>query len=487
MMSKMSMCFTPACRRSTAASSRMFSAKTPDHPHPDLFEIAARSDIVKRAAVRESNARGYVRKFPIAIGKAEGVKVWDATTGDMYWDCLGCAGTLALGHNHPVQRKAIQEWLDSGVPQQTLDLASPLKDDFVTELMSILPDELTRVHFCSPAGTDCLDAAVKLAKMKTGRRGVMSFHGGYHGHGQGPLAMMGNLDTKTHVPGLMGETHFLPYPYCYRNPFGLKGKPDRGGEAAVMKYIETILDDVESGIPLPACIVIEAIQGEGGVNEISDWALKELRRLTAAKGVMLIMDEVQCGFCRSGDFFAFNRSGVVPDILCMSKALGGGMPMAVIAFKEEANVWAPGSHTGTFRGNTIAFATGAASIRYMKEEKLWEQVAHKGKILRANFKADQARTGGVIGSIRGRGFMQGVEMVDPKNMDMFGMPKPHGALAAQVQLEAFKRKMMFERGGRDGAVIRFLSPLIMTEEEIGITSKIFSESLDAAIKVVNGQ
>eukprot|EP00928_Gymnodinium_smaydae_P025301 TRINITY_DN201_c0_g3_i1.p1 TRINITY_DN201_c0_g3~~TRINITY_DN201_c0_g3_i1.p1 ORF type:complete len:480 (-),score=43.24 TRINITY_DN201_c0_g3_i1:224-1663(-) len=471
--------FSPVARNLAQSRSgrsvRLFS--TLDYPHADLAAIAARSDVVMRAAKRESNARGYVRKFPISVGKAQGIKIWDSVTGDVYWDCLGCAGTLALGHNHPVIREAIQEWLDSGVPQQILDMSSPGKDEFITELQSVVPPELTRFHHCSPAGTDALDAAVKLCKMKTGRRGVMSFHGGYHGHGQGPLAMMGNLDTKTHVPGLMGEVNFLPYPYDYRNPFGMNGAE---GERAVLKYIETILDDVESGIPLPACIVLEAIQGEGGVNEMSDWALQELRRITAQKKVPLILDEVQSGFCRSGDFFAFNRSGIIPDVLCMSKAIGGGMPMAINAFKEDLNVWGPGSHTGTFRGNTIAFACGTASIRYMKQERLWEKVRQRGEQFRAHIEAIQARAD-IIGHIRGRGLMQGIEIVDNTRTDHLGLPKPDGELAGRIQVEAFKRKLIFERGGRNGAVIRFLTPLIVTEEEIDITCGIFAEAVDAAI------
>lgn len=194
---------------------------------------------MQNSALRESNARGYVRKFPFAIQKAEGIILTD-TDGKQYYDCLGVAGTLALGHNHPVLHDAIRsvsdqvgsqlvefllfnlnillQYLDAKGPLQHLDMATPWKDKFMSDLQGVLSDKLTRLHFTSPAGTDCLDAAVKMCKIATGRRSVISFHGGYHGHGQAPLAMMGNLGAKNAVQGLMTDVHFFPYPYSYRQP-----------------------------------------------------------------------------------------------------------------------------------------------------------------------------------------------------------------------------------------------------------------------------
>jgi diaminobutyrate-2-oxoglutarate transaminase len=274
---------------------------------------------------------------------------------------------------------------------------------------------------------------------------------------------------------------FLPYPYKYRQPFGLEGE---AGDRAVIKYIETILNDVESGVPKPACVVLECIQGEGGCGEFPDEALRELRRITQEHGIYMIVDEVQTGFCRSGNFFSFQRSGIVPDVLCMSKALGGGMPMAVMAFKEELNAWSPGAHTGTFRGNQMAFATGKASIRYMMESKLWEQVAEKGvhfKGLLDQIKADFP----VIGDIRGRGLMVGIEFVDAQKRDHTGVPKPDGDIAKKVQRECFKRKLILERGGRCGAVIRFLPPLIITNEELTSVAGIFREAIECAVREFN--
>lgn len=326
--------------------------------------------------------------------------------------------------------------------------------------------------------------------------------------GQSTMAMMGNLGCKTPVSGLMPEVYFLPYPYEYRNPFGMNGEE---GDRAVMKYIEvsvharsfpltpppqcptnifsipcmlcctqTVLNDDESGITKPACVVVEAIQGEGGVHAMSDWCLQELRRITKKFDVPLVIDEVQAGFCRSGNIFAYEKSGIVPDVVCMSKAVGGSMPMAVIGFTEELDKWAPASHTGTFRGNQLSFATGTASLKYMKENRLWEKVAKQGEHLHARVSKLQQEVN-TIGNIRGRGLMWGVEMVnDKKGVDHSGIPLPDGDLAAEIQLQCYRRGMLMEKGGRAGAVMRFLCPLIISDEELDRALDIFEECVKVA-------
>jgi len=435
----------------------------------------------------------YLRKFPIAIAKAQGIHVYD-TEGREYLDCLQCAGTLALGHNHPVMVDAVMDFMQSGAPQQTMDLVTPVKDDYVSALMEVTPPELDRIHFCSPAGTDALDAAVKLCKIATGRRTVLAFHGAYHGQGHGTMAMMGNLGPKTPVPSLMTDVHFVPYPYSLRNPFGMRGYE---GEAAVLAYLTTVLSDEESGIPKPACLVMEAIQGEGGVNPMSSFALREVRRITAEAGVPLVVDEVQAGFCRSGDFFAFqhgNRGApsgtppICPDVMCVSKAAGGSFPLAAILYRQELDKWATGAHTGTFRGNQIAFAAGTASIRYMQEERLWDRVSERGAqfVQGLHAIASKPSTQGRIREIRGRGLMLGVEFTVPAHeqrveVDVSGVPMPDGVLTDAVQLESFRRGLLLARGGRRGGVVRFLPPLTITEEEVDECLRVFGDAVEAAV------
>jgi diaminobutyrate-2-oxoglutarate transaminase len=418
------------------------------------------------------------------VKEAHGVILTD-TEGRQYYDGLANAGTLALGHNHPVIVKAMKEYVESGLPQQALDLSTVAKAAFMRSLASVLPAELSVMHHAGPAGTDVLDAAIKLAKHATGRRHVVAFHGAYHGHGHGPLALMGSLGPKAPISGTMGDAHFFPYPYAFRNPFGLRGAE---GEKAVMDYVETVLRDPESGLPKPAAVVVEAIQGEGGVNPMSADALRRLRRVTESLGIVLILDEVQAGMCRSGDFWAFQQSGIVPDIVCMSKALGGGMPMAVMAYRESLDKWPPGAHTGTFRGNQLAFVCGRASLEFMKDNRLWEQVRAKGDRLLKRLQAVKAAHPHVVADVRGRGLMLGVEFAHPPAAtapdakDHVGNPAPFGDLAAEVQYQCLRRGLILERGGRFGAVVRFLNALTIHNDELDAMADIFQDAVAAAVK-----
>ncbi|HKL56947.1 MAG TPA: aminotransferase class III-fold pyridoxal phosphate-dependent enzyme, partial [Sphaerochaeta sp.] len=219
---------------------------------------------LERQNKTESNARSYPRKFPIAIKKAKGSWIEDVE-GNTYLDFLCGAGTLALGHNDDEVNQAMVDLIQSGAPLHTLDLTTPIKDRFVELIFSLLPQELQengKIQFCSPSGTDAVDAAIKLCKTATGRSSVIAFGGGYHGMGHGALALTGNLHAKNHIQGLMADVHFMPYPYSYRCPFGLGGE---AGIDAACAYFEKTLKDPESGITKPAAVILEPIQGEGGV------------------------------------------------------------------------------------------------------------------------------------------------------------------------------------------------------------------------------
>jgi len=279
---------------------------------------------------------------------------------------------------------------------------------------------------------------------------------------------------------LMPGVQFLPYPNNYRQPFGLSTEEGGAGDKAVMTYVEHLLKDDESGVTRPACVVLEVIQGEGGLNMISNWALKELRTICTENGIPLIVDEIQSGFCRSGQPFSFMYSGILPDIVTLSKAAGGGQPLACVVFKNELDKWSPAAHTGTFRGNGLAFAAGAAALQWMRENKLWEQAAKKGEILTSM--VNEAKLP-YVGNVRGSGMMVGIEVVDPageKNDD--GLPPPSGDLAGEAQAECFRQGLLIERGGRSGAVIRPLMPLIVTEDELRQGTKIIIDAIQIAGK-----
>jgi len=321
-----------------------------------------------RQAEFESNVRSYPRKLPFAIAKALGVWITDVEN-NQYLDCLAGAGTLALGHNHPDVLQSIQNVITSGLPLHTLDLTTPLKDQFSEYLLSLLPGQGKEycLQFTGPSGADAVEAALKLAKKHTGRSGVISFSGGYHGMTHGALAVTGNLSPKEAVNGMMPEVQFMPYPHLYRCPLGIGGD---AGVKALTYYFENLINDVESGVRKPAAVILEAVQGEGGVNPAPVEWLQRIRKVTQEHGILLILDEVQAGFARTGKFFAFEHAGIEPDIIVMSKAVGGGLPLAVLGIKKQFDAWEPGHHTGTFRGNQLAMATGLTTLKILKDQKV---------------------------------------------------------------------------------------------------------------------
>ncbi|MGH8550696.1 MAG: diaminobutyrate--2-oxoglutarate transaminase [Methylococcales bacterium] len=429
----------------------------------------------------ESNARTYPRKLPIAIRRAEGIFVED-TDGRRYIDCLAGAGSLALGHYHPVVVEAVQCAVADGVPWQTLDLTTPIKDAFVEQLFDSLPREFTasaRIQFCGPSGADAIEAALKLVKTATGRRSILAFHGAYHGMTHGALGLTGETGPKLAVAGLMAEVHFLPFPYAYRCPFNL------GGEAtwqASIAYIERLLDDTNSGITPPAAMILEAVQGEGGVIPAPDGWLKEIRRITRERDIPLIVDEVQTGVGRTGRLYAFEHAGILPDVLVLSKAIGGGLPLSVVVYHESLDQWQPGAHAGTFRGNQLAMAAGTATLRFVKEQGLDEYAGKMGERLMEHLRHIKANFPS-LGDIRGRGLMIGVEVEDARSApDRLGAYPTYPELARRIQKECLERGLILELGGRKGSVVRFLPPLIVTTDDIDRIVAIFYDAVEAVLK-----
>jgi diaminobutyrate-2-oxoglutarate transaminase len=412
----------------------------------------------------ESNARTYARSVPV-LQKSKGSKVY-SLDGLEYIDCLAGAGALATGHNHPHVVRRMKEFLDSGQILLALDIATPTKDAFTRKLFGTLPPafrERAKIQFCGPTGADAAEAAIKLFKIHSGRETLMAFHGAYHGMTAGAIGLTGNLTAKSQMRGTMPYVHFLPYPYGYRCPFG--GGPDQSSELS-LNYIENLLTDPESGIPKPAALFVECVQGEGGCIPSDDQWLRGLRQLTLDQDVPLVVDEVQTGFGRTGTMFAFERSGITPDAVMISKAIGGGLPFSALLYDRKYDTWPPGAHAGTFRGNQLAMAAGIATLEVIEDEGLVAQARRKGEKLLAAFREIAAKHR-FIGDVRGRGLMLGLELVDPKSpADRFGRPRAAAHLAKAMRNECSERGLIVETGGRHGAVVRFLPPLVITDEEI---------------------
>ena len=450
-----------------------------------LSARGAYEGILRRQSARESAARTYARALPIVPVRARGLTI-EGADGHRYLDCLSGAGTLALGHNHPVVLEAIRKVLDSGAPLHVLDLATPVKDAFVTELFHTLPSGLAghaRVQFCGPAGTDAVEAALKLVRAATGRTGIMAFTGAYHGMTAGALAASGGAPDV--------RVARLPFPQDYRCPFGVGGR--LGAELAA-RWTESVLDDPKSGVPRPAGMILEPVQGEGGVIPAPDAWMRRMREITSARGIPLIVDEVQTGVGRTGAFWAVEHSGITPDVMVLSKAIGGSLPLAVVVYRDGLDVWPPGAHAGTFRGNQLAMAAGTATLSYVRANGLADRAAQLGSRMLAQLR-ELGQQFPCVGDVRGRGLMIGVEFVDPEaeegrgcwdegggsdgpwGDEGAGLPRPVRApgaggprpaapeLAAAVQRECLRRGLIVELGGRHASVVRLLPPLTISDEQ----------------------
>ncbi len=433
----------------------------------------------------ESSARSYPRKFPLAVAKAKGAVVEDVE-GKRYIDFLNGAGTHALGHNDDEVNKAMIDLINSGASMHMLDIPTPVRDRFVEDLLTIIPKELAeraKIQFCSPSGTDAVEAAIKLCKTATGRGNIIAFSGGYHGMGHGSMALTGNCHAKEKVANIMPGVQFMPYPYSYRCPMGLGGE---AGTKACIAYLERFLKDPESGMVKPAAVILEAIQGEGGVIPAPVEFLQAVRRITKELGIPMICDEIQCGLGRSGKIFAFEHAGIVPDVILISKAIGGGQPLALVVYDKDLDVWGPGAHAGTFRGNQLAFAAGDVVINRLKEPGFLDEVTRKGEIIRSRLLKLKDEVS-IIGDVRGKGLMLGIEFINPDGpKDFMGVPEPSGEVAIKVQHTCFDMGLIMEKGGRNGSVMRCLCALTITDDEIDSALTIFENAVKEVEKDVRG-
>jgi diaminobutyrate-2-oxoglutarate transaminase len=410
-------------------------------------------ELLQRQAELESNARSYPRSVPIAIEEGAGATMKDAD-GNTFLDFFGGAGVLNVGHGNP-------EVIEAASAQQrklvhALDFPTKTKLDLMAKLKRLLPGRLrdtARFHFGGPTGSDAVESAIKLARDHTGRTPVIAFQGSYHGMTSEALAVTSDVDCGG---PLSSPVHFMPYPYCYRCPLGLS--PDSCGLACA-KLLETSLADPHSGIPKPAAVLIEAIQGEGGTIVPPAGYLAEIRRITQEQEVPLIVDEIQSGFGRTGKMFACEHDDVVPDVITMSKALGGaGFPLSCIAYDSELDTWGPGSHIGTFRGHQVAMAAGSAAIDFMQRTDLVSHCAHLGELALLTLR-DAASELPAIGEVRGRGLMIGIELVTDRDTK-----HPWPELAASLRRACCERGLIIEVGGHYRNVARFLPPLVITEQ-----------------------
>ncbi|MHA1583536.1 MAG: aspartate aminotransferase family protein [Candidatus Baldrarchaeia archaeon] len=426
-------------------------------------------EILEKQGRYEGNAVLYPHTLPFVPEEAKGATIKDVD-GNIYIDFLSGISVLNFGSSNPVILEKTIEQLRKLT--HTLDFPSKPREELAKRLVEIAPGELknnAKVIFGGPTGSDAVEAAIKLAKYCTKRYVILAFEGSYHGQTTTALALSSGKKLKEPCTPLGPEIHFAPYAYCYRCPFKLE-YPECGIRCA--EYVEHILEDPNSGVTTPAAIIVEPIQGEGGIIVPPDEFLKKIREITKKYEIPLIIDEIQSGMGRTGKWFACEHANVTPDIMTVAKSVGGiGLPLAGILYNKSLDVWVPGSHMGTFRGNVVAMAAGAVAIDFANETKLLDHVEKLGEKTLKYLK-DLAEESKYIGEVRGKGLMIGIEIVKDKETK-----EPSKELTAKIQLKCFKKGLIVWKAGHYANVVRFLPPLVITEELMEKGLEIFRDSL----------
>ncbi|MEV0251098.1 diaminobutyrate--2-oxoglutarate transaminase [Nocardia sp. NPDC050712] len=390
----------------------------------------------------ESNVRGYCRSWPTVFDTASGSWLRDEQGKD-YLDFFAGAGSLNYGHNNPVLKRALLDYIAGDGITHGLDMSTVAKRNLLETLRDTIfePRGLDyKVQFPGPTGANAVEAALKLARKVTGRQPILNFTNAFHGMSLGALSVTGNAAKRAGAG--VPLVHVAPMPYD-----GFLGVEDE------LRWMRRALDDSSSGLDKPAAVIVETVQGEGGVNVARAAWLRELAELCSARGILLIVDDIQMGCGRTGGFFSFEFAGITPDIVTLSKSIGGyGLPMALVLFRPELDQWTPGEHNGTFRGNNAAFVTARVALqRYWSDGALTASTLAKGERVRAGLTELAAEHSGL--SVRGRGLVQGLVFEDASQ-------------AAKACRLAFERGLLVETSGSEDEVIKLLPPLTIADDEL---------------------
>ncbi|CAI8227920.1 MAG: Diaminobutyrate--2-oxoglutarate transaminase [Marinobacterium sp. xm-d-530] len=407
----------------------------------------------------ESAVRTYSRSFPVTFSQARGAELF-TSEGKRYLDFLAGAGSLNYGHNHPELKDALIDYVSSDGIAHGLDMQTEAKSEFLEAFQKLILEPRGmgdfKVQFTGPTGANAVEAALKLARKVTGRTEVIAFTNGFHGVTAGALAATGNGGHRAGAGIPLSGVTRVPYANYM------------GDSVDTLQLLEKLLNDHSSGVDKPAAVILEAVQGEGGLNVASNGWLQRLEKICRAEGVLLILDDIQAGCGRTGDFFSFEESGIKPDIITLSKSLSGyGLPMAVTLFRPELDIWKPGEHNGTFRGNNHAFVTAKRALDlFWSDTKFAGRVKQKSDQLRKGLRTIIQRHGRQELALKGRGLMSGIEC-------------DNGEIAGAVCREAFKRGLVIETSGNDDHVVKCLVPLIISEQQISEGLSVLEQAFGA--------
>jgi diaminobutyrate-2-oxoglutarate transaminase len=415
--------------------------------------------MMKTFEQHESAVRTYSRSFPTVFATAEGHFLY-GEDGRRYLDFFSGAGALNYGHNNPRLKRRVVQYLEANGVLHSLDMATVAKREFLQRFHQVIlaPRGLDyRIQFSGPTGTNAVEAALKLARKVTGRKNVIFFSQAYHGLTLGALAVTGNA----------GKRRGAGVPLLYSTPAPFDGYLGPGVDT--LSLLEKMLGDAHSGVDLPAAVIVETVQAEGGINVASwDW-LRRLETLVHRFGALLIVDDIQVGCGRTGPFFSFEPAGLQPDLICLSKSISGlGLPMALVLIRPDLDIWSPGEHTGTFRGFNLSFVAGAEALSYWEDDTFQRETERKGALVSQRLAEIAGRS--QLGAVkpRGRGLIQGLALES-------------GQLAEAVSRSAFEKGLVIETAGPQDEVLKVLPPLTIGEAALREGLDILEECLRKAL------
>lgn len=403
----------------------------------------------------ESDVRSYVRAWPAVWSRAHGASLWDER-GREYLDFFSGAGGLNYGHNPDEMIAALTRYLQSQGIIHSLDMATTAKREFLQRFNDVIlkPRGMSyKVMFPGPTGTNAVEAALKLARKVTGRREIVSFTNAFHGMTLGALALSGNV-VKRESAGIPLQ-HQLTAPY----------DGELGVDVDTVSVLDAMLADSANSV---AGVIVETVQGEGGLYSADFAWLRRLAECCQRHGVLLIVDDIQAGCGRTGTFFSFEPAGINPDIVCLSKSISGsGLPMSLTLIRPELDIWSPGEHNGTFRGNNAAFVTATEALSWWVDDSLTNEVHRKSEMIRSELDSIAAEHESLRATVRGRGFLQGLHT-------------PIGGLASEICAAAFERGLLMETsGGAASDVVKLMPPLTIADEELERGLSILRQSVEA--------
>ncbi|WP_425411144.1 diaminobutyrate--2-oxoglutarate transaminase [Hyphococcus sp.] len=410
---------------------------------------------------RESDVRSYARNFPVKFVSSNGSTV-RGENGEEYIDFLAGCSSLNYGHNNPVMKKALIDYIERDGVTHSLDMETDAKEAFLLEFEQTIlkPRNLDYVvQFPGPTGANAVEAALKLARKITGRQNVIAFTNGFHGVTLGALSCTGNGHHRGGAGVPLGNVTHMPYD----NYFG------DGADTAAQ--LDRTLSDPSSGVDAPAAIIVETVQGEGGLNVASYSWLKKIQSIARKYGALFIVDDIQAGIGRTGTFFSFEPAELKPDVVTLAKSISGfGLPLALTLIKRDLDVWKPGEHNGTFRGNCHAFVTAQAALEtYWRDDKFEKQILQKAKILEERLTIIKDKHDSLIVGLKGRGMM-------------LGLNTKSGEIASKIVKESFAHGLIIETSGGDDEIVKCLTPLTISSEQLDKGLNILSDAVDTVAK-----